>query len=144
MLGRFAYSLDHVTFKGNFETRAEALAAAKRDLATRDAPIEAIFVGRRVAVDPQASDHADGVIASMRRRMSDLTDDSQYLRRVNDQQHADLDAALERTILDWLARHEFLPNTDRVENISEHPIPMAATMVRSTDDDEVDILGPEQ
>jgi hypothetical protein len=144
MLGRFAYSLDHVTFKGNFETRAEALAAAKRELETRDAPIEAIFVGRRVAIDPQASGHADGVIASMRRRMSDLTDDSQYLRRVNDQQHADLDAALERTILDWLARHEFLPSTDRVENISEHPIPMAATMVRSTDDDEVDILGPEQ
>ncbi|HMO26180.1 MAG TPA: hypothetical protein PKB10_07910, partial [Tepidisphaeraceae bacterium] len=80
MLGRFAYSLDHVTFKGNFETRAEALAAARRELETRDAPVEAIFVGRRVAVDPQTSDHADGVIASMRRRMADLTDDSQYLR----------------------------------------------------------------
>jgi hypothetical protein len=127
---RYAYSFDRVTFHGDFASRGEALDAATKQVEDHDASVEAIYVGHRTQADPQAAGHADAVLAGMRRRRGDATGDTQWLRRVNDQQHADLDAALEQAIAAWLARHELTPRDEKIDAISEHPLPMSHVSAR--------------
>jgi Arc/MetJ-type ribon-helix-helix transcriptional regulator len=128
MPGSFAYSFDRVSFKGRFDSRLEALRAAERALQeSDDTPADAIYVARRVGIDPQTSGHADAVLADMRRRMVAADGDPNWLRFVNDQQHAELDEALRRTLESWLAKHNLLPAEEKFEHISEHPLPSASS-----------------
>jgi hypothetical protein len=141
--GSFAYSFDRETYRGEFPTRLEAFNAAKAALADGHEMPEAIYVGRRVVVDAQAAGHATEVLRAMRRRMADKTGDTEYLRRVNDQQHADLDAALEKTVNEWLVRQQLVPTRAVIEHISEHPVPTAMGTTRTGSARDVQILGPE-
>jgi hypothetical protein len=142
----YAYSFDRETFTGAFATRDEAYrAAVARASGMEDTPAE-IFVGERVPADPQASGHATELIKAMARRARAAAGEGadEYLRRVNDQQEAELDEAVECTILDWLTRHEMMPTFADVRAISEHPMPALtgapeAGLVKSRSDEVSDL-----
>ena len=121
----YAYSFDRETFSGTFATRQEAYdAAIAKASGMEDMPSE-IFVGERIAADPQTSGHACDLIKSMARRARAAGGEGadEYLRRVTDQQEAELDEAIEQTILAWLKKHEMMPTFSTVKAISEFPIP---------------------
>lgn len=131
MPGSFAFSFDRVSFKGRFDTRLEALRAAEQALQQSDDTIaEAIYIARREGIDPQTTGHADAVLADMRRRMAAADGDPNWLRFINDQQHAELDEALRDTIERWLAKHNLLPGGEKFEHISEHPLPTVRSRER--------------
>lgn len=137
----FAYSFDRENFRGEFATREQAVEAGLRAATQRSAMFEAVFVGKRSPIDPQADHHAEDVVRSMRRRMQAKTGDVSYLAGANEQNLADLDASLARAIVAWLERHGLSPAT-RVSSISEHPLP-AVRAHGPVSDDEVHQIGPE-
>jgi hypothetical protein len=121
----YAYSFDRETFAGSFATRKEAYeAAVNKASGMEDTPSE-IFVGERLPADPQTSGHACEIIKSMARRARTASGDGadEYLRRVTDQQEAELDEVIEKAILAWLTKHEMLPTFSSIKGISEYPMP---------------------
>jgi len=126
MLPQFAYSFDRHTYTGLFNSRQEAIAAGiARSREIGSSGIEAVYVGMVIQPDAQASGHAEEVIKNMVRRARGAEGESYdgYLRRVSEQQEADLDAALERVVTEWLKKHELMPQFTRVRAVSEHAIP---------------------
>ena len=138
----YAYSVDRETFRGDFATREQALEAGLRSTAARSGMVAAVFVGRRVPVDPQADHHAEEIVRSMKRRMLSKTGDASYLAGANEHVLADLDAALARTIVGWLTKHDLAPAA-RVSSISEHPLPAVRAHAPGRHD-EVQMIGPEE
>jgi hypothetical protein len=140
MLPQFAYSFDRHSYTGPFNSRREAIAAGiARSREIGAAGIEAVYVGMIVQPDPQASGHAEEVIKNMVRRARGAAGESYdgYLRKVTEQQEAELDEALEQCIMGWLKKHELMPHFTKVRGVSEHPIPGEATAGRSGASDEV-------
>jgi hypothetical protein len=141
MMNRYAFSVDRESFRGEYSTRELAVAAGLD--AARELPsVEAIYVGKKTPVDTQTDDHAETVVKSMRRRMLEEAGDANWLGRANEHVLADLDAALEHAIVDWLRRHQLTP-ADKITAISEHPIPTVAAHApdRNT---EPSMIGPEE
>lgn len=138
----YGYSFDREQILGEFATREQALEAGLRAAEHKGGLVEAVFVGKRVPVDPQADHHADDVVRSMKRRMLSKAGDATYLLAANEHLLADLDAALAKTIVEWLDRNGLAPAA-KVASISEHPIPT----VRGHAPDrrsEVQLIGPEE
>src|SRR3954462_4881253 len=102
--GTFAYSLDRQSFSGIFNTREEAFHAGCYAAERLHASITEIYVGQRVAGDPQADLHAWELIKSMRdRARANVGDDAAgYLKNVTNDQIKDLDGAIEATLHRWL------------------------------------------
>jgi hypothetical protein len=123
MFKPFAFSFDRETFRGEFSTREQAVDAGLAAATQMPAGVEAVYVGKRQPVDPVAEGHAEDLIAAMRQRMADRTGDYGYLRGVNEHVAADLDAAVEHTIVAWLRHHNLAP-ADRFVSISEHTTPL--------------------
>lgn len=126
MLPKFAYSFDRNSYTGPFDSREAAVAAGvarSRELGA--AGIDCVCVGMIVPPDPQACGHAEEVIKNMVRRARAAAGESYegYLTRVTEQQEAELDEAIERSIMDWLKKHELMPPFTKVRGVSEHPIP---------------------
>lgn len=128
MKGTYAYSLDRETFSGVFNSRDEAFRAGCVAADRLHAQLTEIYVGQRVAGDPQADLHAWEVIKSMRDRARSAAEDEAagYLKGVTAEQARDLDGALEATILRWLANYKLGPAFHRIEGVSEHPLPSFA------------------
>lgn len=122
MFKPFAYSFDRETFRGEFATREDAALAGQAEAMKFMAVVEAVYVGKRVPTNPQADMHADDVVKTMKRRMQHKTGDTSYLAGANEHLLADLDAAIEHAIIDWLKRHQLQP-ADKFSSISEHPLP---------------------
>src|SRR5947208_17197369 len=103
--GTYAYSLDRETFTGIFNTREEAFRAGCYAAERLHAQLTEVYVGQRVAGDPQADLHAWEVIKSMRdRARAAAGDDSTgFLSHVSADQAKDLDGAIESAVLRWLA-----------------------------------------
>src|SRR5258706_10943052 len=120
--GTYAYSLDRETFTGVFGTREEAFRAGCYAAERLHAQLTEIFVGQRVAGDPQADLHAWEIIKSMRARArAAVGDDSAgYLAHLSNEQVKDLDGAIEATIQRWLGNYKLGPAFFRIEAISEH------------------------
>lgn len=138
----YGYSFDRERFVGEFATREQAVDAGLRAAQARNVNVDAVFVGKRVPLDPQADHHADDVARSMRRRMQARTGDSGYLAGANEHVLADLDSAITKTICEWLKRHDLVPAA-RVASISEHAIP--AVRAHAPDrSNEVQLIGPEE
>src|SRR2546423_7906287 len=99
--GTYAYSLDRETFTGIFNTRDEAFHAGCYAAERLHAQVNEIYVGQRVAGDPQADLHAWELIKCMRdRARAAVGDDAMtYLSHVTNEQAKDLDGAIEATIL---------------------------------------------
>lgn len=119
----FAYSFDRDTYTGQYPTRQKALDAALIALRDRSDLPEGIFIGQWVEPDPKASYHAEDVIECMRDRWRASPEQGDFLDRVTDQQLADLDAELDRTIRTWLTKHGLTPQPTKVRAVSEHPVP---------------------
>ena len=128
MKGTYAYSLDRESFSGIFNTRKEAFEAGCLAADRMHAQVTEIYVGQRVAGDPQANLHAWEVIKSMRERAHEAAGDDadSYLANVTEDQARDLDGALEATLQRWLANYKLSPTFHRIEAISEHPLPSVA------------------
>jgi hypothetical protein len=123
-IGKFAYSFDRESFRGNFNTRQQAIDAgltAAQDLGN---PPEAIYVGARQAIDPGSSDHAETIIEKMRRRTFERYGDksADFLAHVNEQQLADLDHSVQQTIATWLVQQNLTPAFERIGSVTEHPV----------------------
>ena len=125
MRGTYAYSLDRESFTGVFNTRQEAFEAGCRAADRLNAAVTEIYVGQRVAGDPQANLHAWEVVKSMRDRARAAAGDDAigYLAHVSEDQARDLDGAIESVILRWLGNHKVGPTFFRIEAVSEHPVP---------------------
>lgn len=141
MLPQFAYSFDRFSFTGSFPSREKALEAAIEH-GRQLGGVGTIYVAIRVPGDPQASGHAEAVIKSMARRAHTEAGDpaSTYLKRVNDQQEAELDDMLRDAILSWLGRQELGPIFFEIKSVSEHQIP-TSRQVQCGSDDEVRQVG---
>lgn len=142
-IGKFAYSYDRETFKGSFDTRKEAVAAAVKSAMEMLNPPEAIYVGQRQAVDPGAAGHAEDIIERMRRTVFERHGErgADFLARVDEQQLADLDAAFEKTIQSWMERHQLGPHFERIGVVSEHPVPMGVSIATAATGTEVHEIG---
>ena len=138
MIPQFAYSFDRTSFTGPFGSRQEAITAGIARSRELSGAIEAVYVGMIVQPDPQASGHAEEAIKNMVRRARGAAGESYegYLTRVTEQQEAELDAAIEQSVLAWLQKHDLMPQFTKVRGVSEHPIPGEVT-VRSGASNEV-------
>jgi hypothetical protein len=123
--GTYAYSLDRETFTGVFNTRDEAFRAGCYAAERLHAQLTEVFVGQRVAGDPQADLHAWEIIKSMRdrARAASADDSAGYLAQESNEQVKDLDGAIEAALQRWLANYKLGPGFFRIESVSEHPIP---------------------
>ena len=147
MKGTFAYSLDRETYTGVFNTRDEAFRAGSVAAERLHSQVTEVYVGQRVAGDPQADLHAWEVIKSMRTRARAAAGDDAtgYLAHVTAEQARDLDGAIEAAVLRWLGNYKLGPQFFRIEAVSEHPINSFsyAGFGKGEDDDEVHDLGNE-
>jgi len=142
--GTYAYSLDRETFTGVFATREEAFRAGCYAAERLHANLTEIYVGQRVAGDPQADLHAWELIRCMRDRARAAAGDDAagYLGHVTAEQAKDLEGAIESAILRWLANYKLGPAFFRIEAVSEHPVPSHThSGFGKRTDDEVHDLG---
>jgi len=142
MLPQFAYSFDRESFTGSYPSRNQALAAALEHARQLGDGLSTVYVAVRVPGDPQASGHAEHVIKCMARRARHGAGDAAegYLKRINDQQEAELDDALRDAITAWLTKHELLPTFYEIKSVSEHQLPVSK-QVQCGSSDEVHELG---
>lgn len=140
---QFAFSFNRQTFHGRYPSRAEALAAAVQHLRGRESSVEALYVGQWVPGDAMTTDHAEEVLDSMRRRARRAEGDESFLKDVNEQQLADLDAGIARAVADWLSRHDRVPASTRLRGVTEHAVPTPLQHAPDGDDIETRLLGPE-
>jgi hypothetical protein len=128
MLGRYAYSLNGEDYQQSFATRNDAEEAGMEAARRAAEPPQTIYVARMVEADPKASGHARVILSNMtvRAREEAGAAGDGYLAQISKAQIDDLDMALEKTILQWLERHDLKPTYLRAEAISEHPVLGAA------------------
>ena len=125
MTGQYTFSLDRELWTGSFETREQALAEAlKRAAADPNAPLS-VYVGQIAAVDPRVSGHAQAILNSIARRVrSELGEAAEnMLADVSREQVCELDAAIAQAVVAWLGKHNLTHRFNRIEAISEHPVP---------------------
>jgi hypothetical protein len=146
MPARYAYSLNGENYTGAFLAREHALRAAFD--AARDpnnlTPPQTVFVARRAEADPHASGHAKTVLREMAWQAHDEVGApaASYLTQVPEAEVRELDAAIEKVLLDWLRAHDRLPTHFNVEAISEHPVPPPASVqAQASGNDEVQQVG---
>jgi hypothetical protein len=142
--GTYAFSLDRESFTGIFSSRREAYDAGRAAADRLHSQVTEIYVGQRVAGDPQADLHAWEIIKSMRERARAAAGDQAagYLKNVTADQAKDLDGALEAVISRWLTNYKIGPSFFRIEAVSEHPLPTVSQVYSNGQDDEVYDLGP--
>lgn len=142
MILRFSYSFDRETFRGLHDTRQDALKKGLEEARLLPVTPEAVYVGKRVPVDPGTAGLAEMILGAVRRRLRDEigNDAIQPLVRVNEHQLAELDDAIDRVVRQWLAKHELTPTQSKVVAISEHPVPLPS-MTPSSDASEVGLIG---
>ena len=144
MKGTYAYSLDRESFSGVFSSRQEAFQAGVKAADRLNAQVNEIYVGQRVAGDPQADMHSWEIIKCMRDRARAMAGDQAngFLANVTEQQAADLDGAIEAVVTRWLNNYKLAPTFFRIEAISEHAVPTVTHASFGKDDDgEVSDLG---
>jgi hypothetical protein len=144
MSAKYSFSFDRESFEGTYNSRSEAFAAALKKAASQEDAPTTVFIGERVAGDPQATGHAEEIIARMSDRARGVWGDEadHYLRNVTREQMRDLDGALEQVILRWLQLHQHKPNFFRISAVSEHQLASPAASARGQgENNEVHDLG---
>ena len=145
-MASYSYSLDRQVWSGRFSSRKEAAEAAVARAVKEATPPETVYVGQRIEPDLRAYGHARGIVETMRRRVREDNGEiaDGYLRGVGDKQIADLDRAIEATIMDWLNRSGLEPSWARIEAVGEYPLPSVGQLYSSNGTDrEVSDLGVE-
>ena len=141
MTGTFAFSFDRETYRGTFESRQAALAAATEELKRRADLPAGIYIGQWAEPDPQSDHHAERVVAAMRDRFKIATGESKYLERPSEQELADLDYDLDRAIRGWLNKHKLTPKPTKVRAVSEHAIPNVLHVADASVGRETSVIG---
>ena len=121
----YAYSFDREGFRGRFESRRDALAAARAALPLWPAQPEAIYVGRRIDPALHVHGYADLILEAMRGRALDAGDVPADHDGLPAGARRALDAGLARTLRDWLVGHDLVGDS-RIEEISEHALPLVS------------------
>jgi hypothetical protein len=108
------------TFRGTFNSRQEALKAALEAAAHEADSPATVYVACRAPLDPHAQGHAETLIQRMRRAVrADVGPEGEaFLKLVSDQELADLDHEIYRTIRAWLSKHELLLPSGKLAAIS--------------------------
>lgn len=142
---KYAYSYDREDFTGSFESPELAFAEAVSNSEGLSSPPTTIYIGTLVEADPQAADHAAGIIEDMNRRAHVDYGDSaaKYLRNVAPALVKELDAALAQTIVGWLKKNNLMPTFVRIQAVREYPVVLPAYTAARVESDEVGELGVE-
>jgi hypothetical protein len=110
-------------------------------------PPTEVYVALKIPGDAQSTGHAEAVIRRISDRaraasgQSSIDGAARYLKNINEQEEADLDAMLAGTINEWLTKHNRMPEFYTVEAISEHPVPNPSPTLRKSDEKEVSEIG---
>src|SRR5688500_13809941 len=108
--GRYAYSLNGTNYIPGHTTRTAAREAAME--AARRYPYlpQTVFVAKVVPGDPRASGHVRGILDTMAEQVREDADVGEagntYLSNVIPEQVMELDAAIEKTVVAWLKKHD--------------------------------------
>lgn len=135
---QYAFSLNGENWSGAFESRETALAAAVQKCSGASDPPGTVFVAERVDGELGADQLGKTIVAELRSRSGD----DHFLQTISDSQLAELDSQIERVVVGWLQENRLMPQTLKVEAISEHLIPVAYRgLERSNELHEVQDLG---
>lgn len=137
----YAYSFDRETFRGRYSSRQEGLEAAYAALPSYPAIPEAIYVGRRINQAFDVEGLGEMLIDAVCDRAIASGESPLDAEAMSEDVRADLDAQVAGTLRDWLHRHELIP-AGRIEEISEHPLPLVA-QVADEEEREVGLIGVE-
>ena len=141
----FAFSLNGENWSGAFETRDVALSAAIQKCSGAIDPPGTVFVGEILAGEAFADELGKCVIDEMRTRARTRGGEgaTRYLREVTHTHREELDLQLERVVVGWLQKNQLLPQSFKVEAISEHstPVPHRGLGRTSSNGKEVQDLG---
>ena len=139
---QYAFSLNGENWSGAFETREGALTGALQKCSGASDPPGTVFVAEIMGGEVFGDHLGQAVIAEMRSRARGVED--RYLKEVTARQMNSLDNQIERTLVGWLQENHLMPQTFKVEAISEHLIPMPHRgLERSNQVHEVQDLGVE-
>jgi hypothetical protein len=122
MLSRYVYSLNGEEYVGAYTTREAAESAALSAVHFLAEPPSTVFTARSVIPDPSTAGCARLLISHIAAR--DLAaGDGGYLANVSEEELRDFDTELEKALVAWLARHQRMPTSSRIEAINEIPVP---------------------
>ena len=125
-MSQYAYSLNGENWTGTFANRDAALAAAIQKCSGAADPPGTVFVAEIAAGETLADHLGRAVIQEVKGRAvgRGIEGASRYLREVSRGQLDDLDNQLEKVVMGWLQKNRFVPDSTKVEGISEHSVPM--------------------
>jgi hypothetical protein len=125
-MSQYAFSLNGENWSGAFDSRDVALAAAIQKCSGASDPPGTIFVGE-IAPGQALSDSLGKTLVTelrARARSRGNEGDARYLREVSPAQVRELDGLVEKTVVGWLQKHQLMPQSFKVEAISEHSVPL--------------------
>ena len=123
---QYSYSLNGENWTGAFATRDAALAAAIQKCSGAADPPGTLFVGEISGGELFATELGQALIKEMRSRARNRGAEgaSRYLRDVTPAQLKELDEQIEKIAIAWVQFHQLMPESFKVEAISEHLVPM--------------------
>lgn len=123
---QYAFSLNGENWSGAFDTRDAALGAAIQKCSGAADPPGTVFVAEIVAGEAFADRLASVLIKEMRTRARSrgVEGAARWLRELSAAQLTELDGQIERTLVGWLQKNQLMPQSFKVEAISEHSTPV--------------------
>jgi hypothetical protein len=123
---QYVYSLNGENWTGTFAGRDAALAAAIQKCSGASDPPGTVFVAEIPAGEALANELGRSLVQEMKTRAASqgIGGATRYLRNVSPSQLAELDTGLEKLVVAWLQKNSLLPESMKVEGISEHPVPL--------------------
>jgi hypothetical protein len=123
---QYSYSLNGENWMGAFATRDAALAAAIQKCSGAADPPGTVFVGEVASGEMFATQLGQVLVEEMRSRARNRGGEGagRYLRDVTSAQLKELDGQIETVLVEWVQAHQLMPETFKVEAISEHLVPM--------------------
>ena len=142
---QYSFSLNGENWSGAFASRDAALAAAMQKCSGAADPPGTVFVGEILGGEVFADHLGKVIVEEMRSRAQSggIEGGSEYLRELTAGQMDELDSLLERTTVGWLQKHSAMPQSHKMEAISEHltPVPHRGLGLSSNGKKEVQDLG---
>ena len=84
MSAKYSFSFDRETFEGSYNSRSEAFAAAIKKAGTLEDAPTTVFIGERVPADPQATGHAEDIIARTVLAVRDVLREADTVTQIGD------------------------------------------------------------